>query len=78
MSFSNTDTGSKPADPYKEANKQEVDLETKINDLVSFVQGCKFGMMTTKAANSDKLASRCMALAATVGQRPSQLARSIS
>ena len=38
----------------------------EVNDLVEFMKSCKFGMMTTKAADSDKLASRCMALAATV------------
>lgn len=62
----NTNTGDKPADPYKKANAEEVSLDTKVNDLVEFMKSCKFGMMTTKTADSDKLASRCMALAATV------------
>jgi hypothetical protein len=62
----NTNTGDKPADPYKQANAEEVSLDTKVNDLVEFMKNSKFGMMTTKAADSDKLASRCMALAATV------------
>jgi hypothetical protein len=62
----NTNTGDKPADPYKATNYEEVSLDNKVNDLVDFIKGCKFGMMTTKAADSDKLASRCMAVAATV------------
>lgn len=65
----NTNTGDKPADPYKQANAEEVSLDTKVNDLVEFMKNSKFGMMTTKAADSDKLASRCMALAATVRRR---------
>ncbi|KAK5998360.1 Protein bli-3 [Cladobotryum mycophilum] len=65
MSFSNTSTGDKPADPYKAANKEVVDLPTKINDLVDFITTCKFGMMTTVEASTSELVSRCMALAAT-------------
>jgi len=64
MSFSNTDTGSKPADPYKEKNKEEPGLEEKINDLAAFTKASKFGMMTTRIAESGLLVSRCMALAA--------------
>ena len=63
-----TNTGDKPADPYKKANAEETSLDTKVNDLVEFVKNSKFGMMTTKDADSDKLASRAMALAATVSQ----------
>jgi hypothetical protein len=66
MSFSNTSTGDKPADPYKKANADEVDTKTKVQDLVTFIEKCKFGMMTTHEAASDNLVSRCMALAATV------------
>ncbi|KOS17951.1 Protein bli-3 [Escovopsis weberi] len=65
MSFSNTSTGDKPADPYKETNKDVVDLPTKFHDLIEFITDCKFGMMTTVEATSTKLVSRCMALAAT-------------
>ena len=64
--FSNTDTGSKPADPYKEKNLQEPELKEKVEDLVKFVDYCKFGMMTTRIASSGLLTSRCMALAAKV------------
>lgn len=65
-SFSNTDTGSKPADPYKEANKDEPStLQEKIETVTQFISSCKFGMMTTRDASSDKLVSRCMAVAAT-------------
>lgn len=66
MSFSNTDTGSKPADPYKEVNKTEPGLKEKVEDLVSFIESCKFGMMTTRIESSGLLVSRCMALAAKV------------
>ena len=66
MSFSNTDTGSKPADPYKETNISEPALKDKVEDLVKFIEKSKFGMMTTRIASSGLLVSRCMALAATV------------
>ncbi|KAK2603419.1 hypothetical protein QQS21_004369 [Conoideocrella luteorostrata] len=65
MSFSNTNTGDKPADPYKLANKENPDMRTKVADLGNFIQSCKYGMMTTKAAGSGRLVSRCMALAGT-------------
>lgn len=65
-SFSNTDTGSKAADPYKEKNIQDPKLKEKIDDLVAFMEHCKFGMMTTRIASSGLLTSRCMALAAKV------------
>lgn len=66
MSFSNTDTGSKTADPYVAKNEQEPSLKEKVDDLVQFVDKAKFCMMTTKNAEG-RLASRCMALAAKVG-----------
>jgi general stress protein 26 len=66
MSFSNTDTGSKPQDPYKEKNKDETSLREKIEDLVAFMEKCKFAMMTTRIDSSGLLVSRCMALAAKV------------
>lgn len=64
MSFSNADTGSKPADPYKAKNKDETSIKEKIEDLSSFADACKFGMMTTRDGSSGALVSRCMALAA--------------
>jgi hypothetical protein len=64
-SFSNTDTGSKPADPYTSKNQEEPSLQEKVNDLGAFVDRCKFCMMTTKTPDG-LLASRCMALAARV------------
>ena len=66
MSFSNADTGDKPADPYKAVNKTEPELAEKIEDLVGFIEQCKYGMMTTRIASSGLLVSRCMALAAKV------------
>ncbi|KAI1876710.1 uncharacterized protein JN550_000782 [Neoarthrinium moseri] len=63
-SFSNTDTGSKPADPYKAANKDEPAVEEKFQALDKFTNSCKFGMMTTRDDSSGKLVSRCMAVAA--------------
>ncbi|TDZ22811.1 Protein bli-3 [Colletotrichum sidae] len=66
MSFSNTSTGDKPADPYKAANKDDnVSLKEKVEALVNFANKSKFGMMTTRDAKSGALVSRCMALAAT-------------
>lgn len=65
-SFSNTDTGSKPADPYTQKNKDEVPLKEKVEDLFKFIDNTKFCLMTTQAADSDLLASRAMALAAKV------------
>jgi general stress protein 26 len=67
MSFSNTDTGNKPADPYKAKNLDDSSLEDKVQDLVGFVEKCKFCMMTTRIADSGLLVSRCMALAAKEG-----------
>lgn len=65
MSFSNTSTGDKPADPYTKVNSDaEVTLEQKVSDLSGFIQSAKFGMMTTRDAASGKLVSRCMAVAA--------------
>ena len=67
MSFSNTNVpGDKPADPYKATNLTDPDLKEKIQDLVSFIESCKFGMMTTRIESSGLLTSRCMALAAKV------------
>jgi hypothetical protein len=66
MSFSNTSTGDKPADPYKQKAIEDPSLKTKVDDLVEFITKSKFGMMTTKEAHSDLLVSRCMAVAGTV------------
>lgn len=41
MSFSTTDTGDKPADPYKEKNLEEPSLKDKVEDFTSFVDKCK-------------------------------------
>lgn len=67
MSFSNADTGDKPADPYKATNLTDPNLEEKVKDLVKFMEACKFGMMTTRIGSTGMLTSRCMALAAKVG-----------
>lgn len=64
--FSNADTGSKPADPYKAKNADETSVKEKVDDLVAFIDACKFGMMTTRIESSGLLVSRCMALAAKV------------
>ena len=65
--FSNTEVpADKPADPYKATNKSEPELKEKVQDLVSFIESCKFGMMTTRIGSSGLLTSRCMALAAKV------------
>jgi general stress protein 26 len=57
-SFSNTDTGSKTADPYTAKNLQDPSLKEKVDKS-------KFCMMTTKTQDG-LLASRCMAVAARV------------
>ncbi|EAT89828.2 hypothetical protein SNOG_03097 [Parastagonospora nodorum SN15] len=62
--FSNTDTGSKNADPYTQKNKEEPSLKEKVEDLLSFVDKTKFCLLTTHVADSDLLASRAMAVAA--------------
>ncbi|CAG8955337.1 hypothetical protein HYFRA_00011321 [Hymenoscyphus fraxineus] len=62
---SNADNG-KPLDPYKAKNlDQEPGIKEKIEDLCTFIEKSKFGMMTTRDAESGKLVSRCMALAET-------------
>ncbi|KAI9823978.1 MAG: hypothetical protein M1826_007571 [Phylliscum demangeonii] len=63
--FSNTDTGAKPADPYKEKNIDHASVKEKVEDLAAFVKGCKYGMMTTRQGKTGLLVSRCMALAGT-------------
>ncbi|KAH8803698.1 hypothetical protein F5884DRAFT_889192 [Xylogone sp. PMI_703] len=63
MSFSNTDTGDKPQDPYKEKNLDQVSIQEKIEGLSEFITACKFGMMTTRHESTGSLYSRCMALA---------------
>ena len=70
MSFSNASTGQKPADPYKKANEEEVDVKTKITDFGQFIEKYKFSMLTTQQTGSSRLVSRAMALAATVRRSP--------
>lgn len=69
MSFSNTDTGNQPADPYTAKNMQEPSLKEKVEDFTTFIDKCKFCMMATMTPDG-KLASRCMALAGKVGFHP--------
>jgi len=65
--FSNTEVpAGKQADPYTATNKTEPELKEKVQDLVSFIESCKFGMMTTRIESTRLLTSRCMALAAKV------------
>jgi len=66
MSYSNTQTGDKAADPYTQKNLDDPPVEQKVKDLLAFVEKCKFCMMTTRIASSGLLVSRCMALAAKV------------
>ncbi|KAJ6781346.1 hypothetical protein PWT90_02757 [Aphanocladium album] len=66
MSFSNTSTGDKPADPYTTANvDSSVDGPQKIKDFTEFITSSKFGMLTTRQTGSSRLVSRSMALAGT-------------
>jgi hypothetical protein len=64
-----TPTGSHPVDPYKTQNAEDPPLSQKIQDLVDFITQVKYGMLTTKQSEGDYLASRCMALAATVSNK---------
>jgi len=66
MSYSNTDTGSKNADPYTQKNLEDPELKEKVGDLVAFIDSTKFCMMATRIADSGLIVSRCMALAAKV------------
>ena len=66
MSYSNADTGSRPADHYKEKSLEKLPLKDNVVDLVAFVDKCKFCMMTTRMGSSMLLISCCMALAAKV------------
>ena len=66
MSFSNADTGDKPADPYKAKNLDEPPLREKVDGLVNFISTSKFGMLTTRAGSTGLLASRAMAVAGQV------------
>ena len=73
--YSKTDTGSKPADPYKaKAYENELPVKEKVEGLIKLIEGSMFGMMTTRQAKTGHLVSRCMALAGKV--RCSPLARS--
>ncbi|KAF2213442.1 hypothetical protein CERZMDRAFT_96280 [Cercospora zeae-maydis SCOH1-5] len=66
MSFSNTDTGAKDADPYTSKNQQEPSLQEKVEDLKTFIDRTKFCLLTTRNQEG-LLVSRAMALAAKEG-----------
>ena len=66
MSYSNTSTGDKPADPYTAKQKDDVPVDEKVRELAEFMKTCKFAMMTTRVGSTGLLTSRAMALAATV------------
>ena len=62
-----TTAGPKPVDPYKAKNYDpNAPVQEKIEDLVKFIKDIKYGMLTTKASDSELLSSRAMALAGTV------------
>ncbi|KAA8914547.1 putative BLI-3 blue-light-inducible Bli-3 protein [Sphaerosporella brunnea] len=64
--FTAGDTSGKAADPYTKANTEDLNLslKDKVEDLMGFCEGMKFGMMTTRQDQSGLLVSRCMGLAA--------------
>jgi len=64
MSFSNADTGDKSANPATDKSKGDLPLKQKVDDLVAFMDKCKFAMMTTRIGSTGQLTSRCMALSA--------------
>ena len=66
MSFSNAETGNKPADPYTAKNKEDPSLAEKVEGLTKFVDSCKFAMMTTRIESRGLLVSRAMAVAGKV------------
>lgn len=60
-------TTHKHADPYKQKNLDlDTNLKEKVEGLVSFAEGLKFGLMTTRQNESGMLVSRCMAVAGRV------------
>ena len=65
--YPHTDTGSKPADPYREANLDHASLKERVEGLVQFIEGHKFCLMTTRQKDTGYLVSRCMAVAAREG-----------
>lgn len=65
--YPHTDTGSKPADPYREANLDHASLKERVEGLVQFIEGHKFCLMTTRQMDTGYLVSRCMAVAAREG-----------
>lgn len=72
-SYSNADTGSKPADPYKQKNLDNASLKDKVQDLTTFIEKTKLCLMTTLVADTTKLATRAMALVATVSNHSEAL-----
>lgn len=44
--FSNTDTGSAPADPYKERNLDDASLKDKVTMLTKFAENTKVSMVS--------------------------------
>lgn len=55
------------ADPYKDANEDnQVSLQTKVEDLTTFIKASKFCMMATHEQDTRHIVSRCMALAGLV------------
>jgi len=58
--------GNQPADPYTALNHSEAPVKEKMENFIHFIKRCKYGMLTTRDANTGLLASRCMELAATV------------
>lgn len=62
-----SNTTHKHADPYKQKNLDlDTNLKEKVEGLVSFAEGLKFGLMTTRQNESGMLVSRCMAVAGRV------------
>lgn len=60
-------SGAPAVDPYKSKNTEEdISLQERVEALVKFAQANKFGMMTTRDAETGMLVSRCMAIAASV------------
>ncbi|MCJ1446441.1 MAG: hypothetical protein MMC23_006946 [Stictis urceolatum] len=64
MSYSNADTGDKPANPAAIKSNDDIPIGDKVLQLSEFMDKCKFAMMTTRVGSTGQLVSRCMALSA--------------
>jgi len=65
--YLHTGTGSKPPNPCPEASPDNTFLKERIDELIQFIDGHHFCLMTTRQKNTEYLVSRCMAVTAREG-----------